>query len=179
MKHTFYLSLGSNIGERLHYLSQACDQIEQVPEIALTAVSNIYETVPVGFTEQPGFLNMAVKGLTSLDEVTLLYKLQEIELKLGRTREIYWGPRTIDIDLLIYDNIKVRSEQLIIPHPRMHERAFVLVPLIEIADELVIPGTAHYIKNFVGEVEGEGVQLWRKTFKDGDDVLEHLESLKA
>jgi 2-amino-4-hydroxy-6-hydroxymethyldihydropteridine diphosphokinase len=127
-----YLALGSNIGDREDYLKKAVEKISLIKSIKLLSVSRVYETDPVGYTDQPSFLNMAVLVHTSLLPLDLLNHLQEIENSLKRVRSIHWGPRTIDIDILLYGSLKVQLPDLIIPHPRMLERAFVLTPLKDI-----------------------------------------------
>ncbi len=145
-----FLGLGSNLGDRADYLRKAITALEG-SAIKIEAASKIYETEPWGFMGQPAYLNQVIELETSLKPIELLHFCQKIEQLLGRKRERYWGPRTIDIDLLIYDNIVIRSEELILPHPYLEERAFVLIPLREIAPELVLPsGRA------ITEVSGEG-----------------------
>lgn len=130
--HSVYLALGSNIEPREHYLKETIRLLNE-EGVQVGLVSSIYETEPVGYTDQPEFLNMVVEAKTKLSPVELLQTCQRIEKQLGRKREIRWGPRTVDIDILLYNNEVIESEELTIPHPRMHERGFVLVPLHEIA----------------------------------------------
>ncbi len=127
-----YLSLGSNLGDRQSYLAKALDQLAANPEVKLTAVSSLYETDPVGDKDQDSFYNCVVELKTSLPAGELLQFCQKIELELGRLRTRRWGPRTIDIDILLYGSLKQDDPDLILPHPRMAERNFVLVPLREI-----------------------------------------------
>lgn len=127
-----YLSLGSNLGDRQSYLAKALDQLAANPEVKLTAVSSLYETDPVGDKDQDSFYNCVVELKTSLPAGELLQFCQKIELELGRLRTRRWGPRTIDIDILLYGSLKQDDPNLILPHPRMAERNFVLVPLREI-----------------------------------------------
>ena len=134
-----YLALGTNIEPREEYLDEAIRMLEENTSITIKKKSSIYETAPVGYTDQADFLNMVIEVETSLSSIELLEFCQEVELDLGRKREIRFGPRTIDLDILIYNQENSTIERLIIPHPRMHERAFVLVPLEEIAPNLVIP----------------------------------------
>ncbi|NMB32830.1 MAG: 2-amino-4-hydroxy-6-hydroxymethyldihydropteridine diphosphokinase [Clostridium sp.] len=131
--HKIYLSLGSNIGDREKTLIGAVREMCDIKDTYLDNISNIYETKPVGYTSQGDFLNMAVSFYTSLEAENFLYETQRIENLFGRVRsEIHWGPRTMDIDILLYDDLKIKMPQLVIPHPRMFERAFVLIPLKEI-----------------------------------------------
>lgn len=126
------LSLGSNLGDRLRLLRESVQQLELDPNIKIEAVSSVYETDPVGFTEQPSFYNIVVKARTRLEPLQLLAACQRVEKKFHRERKVRWGPRTIDIDIISYDDVKMDSEELTIPHPRMHEREFVILPLTEL-----------------------------------------------
>lgn len=132
------LGLGSNLGDREQTILQAIDMLASHPAIAVRRVSSLYETTPVGFTEQPDFLNTVLVLETSLDAYELLEFCLETERSLGRVRERKWGPRTIDIDILLFNELVADDERLTIPHPRMHERCFVLVPLAEVAPETPI-----------------------------------------
>lgn len=154
-----YLSIGSNIGDRLHHLTEAVRILHGHAKIHVVKVSSVYETIPVGYTDQADFLNIVVCLETSLDAHELLAVCQEIENGLGRERIIRWGPRTVDLDILLYNNDNIESENLIVPHPRMRERAFVLVPLLEIAPTLVPI-----------EVDGSGVMRWQEV-SDVDNFL--------
>ncbi|MCX7747354.1 MAG: 2-amino-4-hydroxy-6-hydroxymethyldihydropteridine diphosphokinase [Clostridia bacterium] len=132
MSYDVFLSLGSNIGSREKNLLDAVRQISQMEGTDVKKLSNIYETDPVGYEDQDRFLNMAVWIETSLEPLELLEKILGIESVLKRVREIRWGPRTIDIDILLYGDRHIDLPQLTVPHPRMFERAFVLVPLKEL-----------------------------------------------
>ncbi|WP_236838903.1 2-amino-4-hydroxy-6-hydroxymethyldihydropteridine diphosphokinase [Caldalkalibacillus salinus] len=158
---TFYLSLGSNMGDRASFLSQAMTQLNQIEQLELTKMSAIYETDPVGYENQSRFLNMVVAGQTALEPETLLTHIQRIERSLGRERLVRWGPRTIDIDILLYNSISMDTRHLKIPHPRMKERAFVVVPLAEIAPDLQVPGTTYTAEALCHKVKGEGVHIWK------------------
>lgn len=136
---TAYLSLGSNLGDRLAYLREAIEKIGASEEISLENVSPVYETEPVGPSSQGWFLNLVIEVRTSLDPASLLDTLSAVEDRMGRTRESKWGPRNIDIDILLYDDRIVSSGRPTIPHPRMHKRRFVLVPLEQIASRLLHP----------------------------------------
>jgi 2-amino-4-hydroxy-6-hydroxymethyldihydropteridine diphosphokinase len=131
--------LGSNLGDRLGNLRRAIDKIEESDKIEVEETSPVYETEPVGGQDQGWFLNLVLRIQTSLEPLALLERLLSVEDKMGRTREKEWGPRKIDLDLLFYDDRMVESERLTIPHPRMHERKFVLVPLAQIDPELLHP----------------------------------------
>ncbi len=134
MSSSVYLGLGSNLGDRKKNLDLAVEKISQLSDTIIIKRSNIYETDPVGYLEQDKFLNAVVKIETSLKPVELLQSLQNIEYELKRTREIHWGPRTIDIDILLYDQISMDLPELKIPHPRMFEREFVMIPLRDVYD---------------------------------------------
>ena len=165
--HTVFLSLGANIGDRKNNLEQALQQLEKV--IAIQAVSSLYETEPIGeggkplSSDQEGsllyFLNIACQGRTNLEPINLLTALQEIEASLGRRPSFRNAPRLIDIDILLYDNLQVTLPQLVIPHPRMRERAFVLIPLAEIAPLTVEPISGQTIQQLTLNVPGQRVVL--------------------
>lgn len=131
-KHTVWLSLGSNLGDRLMYLRGALQAIERTGLMTLEAVSSVYETDPVGYTDQPAFLNIAARITTSLTPQEVLLICQKIENDYQRDRTIHWGPRTLDIDIIKFDQIVMQTDQLTIPHPRMSEREFVTIPLTEL-----------------------------------------------
>jgi 2-amino-4-hydroxy-6-hydroxymethyldihydropteridine diphosphokinase len=162
--NTAYLSVGSNMGDREGLLKKAIEQLSVYPDILIENVSSIYETDPVGYTDQPLFLNLAIKLKTSLSPQVLLSKLQEVETKLDRKRVQKWGPRTIDLDILLYNSVSIQTEVLEIPHPRMLERAFVLIPLSEIAPDDVYPDNTISLHQVLCEQrDKEGVRIWKKT----------------
>ena len=134
-----YLGLGANLGDREQYLARACGLLYQHPAIAVQAVSSLYETAPVGFTAQDAFLNAVVRVHTGLRPESLLAVTQAVESRLGREPAIRWGPRVIDVDILLYDARRVHRPFLDIPHPAMRERLFVLVPLSELEPDLRLP----------------------------------------
>lgn len=169
MNNSAYLSIGSNIGDREKNLKSAIKLLEKVPEIAIKKISSIYETDPVGFEEQARFLNAVICISTALSPQKLLSFVQKVEKELGRKREIHWGPRTIDLDILLYNQENIDSEQLMIPHPRMFERGFVMIPLLEIYPNVI---NAYNISNFASK--DEGVKLWKQSI--GEDEFEHFES---
>lgn len=154
-----YLSLGSNMGNRLEMLKQAVRLLKEHPSIVVLKISSLYETDPVGFTEQDPFLNMVIYLQTDLSAPELLDACQSIENELNRKRKIRWGPRTIDLDILLYNHDEMKTDRLIIPHPRMHERAFVLVPLLELDPA----------QNFT-EPQREGIMLY-KSYSSVDSFL--------
>ncbi|MFA5034764.1 MAG: 2-amino-4-hydroxy-6-hydroxymethyldihydropteridine diphosphokinase [Candidatus Margulisiibacteriota bacterium] len=150
-----YLGLGSNVGDREEYVEQACFLLEKNPYIQVTKRSANYETEPEGNSEQPKFINAAVEIRTKLAPQKLLDVCQEIEAALGRERELEWGPRTMDIDILLYDDMIVSDDNLQIPHPLMHERIFVLKPLREIAPRVIHPVLEKTIEMIYDEKKAE------------------------
>ena len=156
-----FLSLGSNMGNRLDMLKQAVQLLMHHPSVRVAAISSLYETDPVGVTDQDPFLNMVVRLDTELNALALLDACQEIERKLNRERLIRWGPRTIDLDILLYNQEDIKTERLVVPHPRMHERAFVLIPLLEIHPSLT----------GFEELQPQGVRLW-KTYNSVEEFIQ-------
>ncbi|WNB94051.1 2-amino-4-hydroxy-6-hydroxymethyldihydropteridine diphosphokinase [Bacillus sp. NEB1478] len=172
---TAYLSVGSNMGEREDLLKKAIRSLADCPDIAIEKISSIYETDPVGVTDQPLFLNLAIKLKTNLSPRALLSKLHEVEENLERKRIRKWGPRTIDLDILLYNGVSIQTEVLEIPHPRMLERAFVLIPLSEIAPDDIYPGESISLHQVLCEQrDKEGVRIWKKI--DWEDAYARSES---
>jgi 2-amino-4-hydroxy-6-hydroxymethyldihydropteridine diphosphokinase len=135
-----YVALGSNLGDPESQLRMALTALEQLPTTRIQRVSSIYSSAAVGPGKQPDYLNAVALLITQLSAVDLLDAVQQIELNQGRTRDVRWGPRTLDIDLLLYSDMQIASPRLTIPHPRMHQRNFVLYPLREISDtNLILP----------------------------------------
>lgn len=167
-----YLSLGTNMGDREQNLKQAVAMLQEMPDVEVTKVSSIYETAPVGYTEQASFLNIALLIETNLSALALLERCQSVENELGRVREVRWGPRIIDLDILLFNNENIEVENLTVPHPRMFERAFVLVPLMEITEQLDSPHL-QLAKDHLArlDVEEEVVEKW-KTVRN---VMEFLQ----
>jgi 2-amino-4-hydroxy-6-hydroxymethyldihydropteridine diphosphokinase len=166
MKSIVYISLGTNMGDRENFLREAIEELDQQPSIQLQSVSSIYETDPVGYVDQPNFLNLVVKIFTNLSPQELLEVTQSIENHLGRKREVRWGPRTIDLDILLYNQENIETDQLRIPHPRMFERSFVLIPLKEINSQFEVENNKL--------LEDKGVRLWKQ--KNGGEEFERFES---
>lgn len=137
MTRTVYLSLGSNLGDRAGNLRSAISAV--AADLPVTAISAMYETEPVGVRDQPSFYNLALAVQTNLAPPDVLARLKYIEIELGRRPTFRWGPRVIDIDLLLYEDAILETPHLTVPHPRLAERAFVLVPLAEIAPQAVHP----------------------------------------
>lgn len=140
METTAFVGIGSNLGDREANLEQAIDLLSAEDGIDVVAVSEIRETEPVGPVEQGPFLNGAVQLETSLSPGELLERLLSVESRLGRVRAERWGPRTIDLDLLLYGDERIDEPGLSVPHPRLHERRFVLEPLTDLDPSLQIPG---------------------------------------
>ncbi|MEG6520609.1 2-amino-4-hydroxy-6-hydroxymethyldihydropteridine diphosphokinase [Desulfotomaculum sp. 1211_IL3151] len=134
-----YIGLGSNMGDKKAYIQNALEQLSKYPGIHLLRAASRYESAPWGYPDQAWFINTVAEVETNLSPEELLQVLLDIEKKLDRTREIKWGPRTVDLDILLYGQETMNFPQLQIPHPRMHERAFVLVPLAELCPELRLP----------------------------------------
>lgn len=132
-----HLALGSNLGDRLAHLQSALDGLRDHPAITIVAVSRVYETDPVGGPAQDDYLNAVVEVMTDLQPEAVLEVAQALERAAGRVRAERWGPRTLDVDLLRYDDLRLDTASLTIPHPRMWERAFVLAPLHDVAPDLV------------------------------------------
>jgi len=133
--HKAYIALGANLGDRESSLQEALRRLSADPTLHIREISPVYETAPVGYTDQPAFLNMTASVETELSPVALLRRLLEIEQAMGRVREFRNGPRNIDLDLLVVDDIEMNTPELVLPHPRMGQRAFVLVPLRDIWPE--------------------------------------------
>lgn len=137
--HRCYLSLGANVGPRERTMARAIGMIDRIPGVRICRVSSFYETEPVGYTDQPEFINCAAEIETTLEPRELLDRLREIEHRLGRVKRTRWHEREIDIDILLYDGLILTSPLLTIPHPEMSRRRFVLAPLAEIAPDVVHP----------------------------------------
>lgn len=136
-----YLGLGSNLGDPIHYVTQARQAIIHLPDVEEVAFSPLYSSRPVGPQDQPDYVNAVMRIQTGLPAEALLRQLQQIENAHGRVRSVRWGARTLDLDILLYDRLRINQPDLIVPHPEMANRAFVLYPLADIADVgLIIPG---------------------------------------
>jgi 2-amino-4-hydroxy-6-hydroxymethyldihydropteridine diphosphokinase len=151
---TAYIGLGANLGDRMTTLQTAIQRLQTLGSIE--RVSSLYETEPVGYLEQPPFLNAVVALDTALAPAELVGALLSIERDLGRMRSFPNAPRTLDLDLLMVDNMILDTPELTLPHPRLHERAFVLVPLVEIAPELVHPGSGKTIPELLHTLPDQG-----------------------
>ncbi|CAG1016356.1 2-amino-4-hydroxy-6-hydroxymethyldihydropteridinediphosphokinase [Anaerolineales bacterium] len=159
MEHIVYLALGSNMGNRLANLRAALNNL--TPQMAVKIKSSVYETPPWGFTAQPEFLNQVIMAETYLKPQALLSHLKRLETALGRAPSFQNGPRLIDMDILFFDNLVLDTPSLVIPHPRLHERAFVLVPLAEIAPDLVHPVLNKPIHELLDRVDRSDIKLFK------------------
>jgi 2-amino-4-hydroxy-6-hydroxymethyldihydropteridine diphosphokinase len=161
-----YVGLGSNVGDREANLRQAVEWLRKADGVDIIRVSSIYETAPVGYLEQPDFLNAVVEIKTTLSPPELLAVTKSIEREQQRVRQVRWGPRTIDLDILLYGDAEVEEDNLRLPHPEVGNRAFVLVPLAEIAPSKRLPSglTVANLLADLGEIEG--VKLYKRTVGD-------------
>jgi 2-amino-4-hydroxy-6-hydroxymethyldihydropteridine diphosphokinase len=159
-----YIALGSNLGDREGFLRQALDRLDALSGVRVVRVSGLYETDPVGYTDQPAFLNAAAALDTKLSPRELLDCMLQTEETLGRKRDIRWGPRTVDLDLLTFGSEQIDTPELTLPHPRMRERPFVLIPLRDIIEETEMPELAEAVSN-PSDPDGEaGVKRWKTRF---------------
>lgn len=150
-----YIGFGSNIDNRLNYITQALQLLLKGDNISLIKISSLYETEPVGYEEQGWFLNGVVAVETDLPTHQLLRLLKEIEREVGRQHRLRWGPREVDLDLLIYDRCCINTPDLIVPHPEMHQRSFVLVPFAEIAPAVRHPILQQDIRTLLSNLNDE------------------------
>ena len=150
-----HIALGSNLGDRQANLASAVELMGDL--VRITVASSVYETQPWGVLDQPRFLNQVIKGCTSLAPMNLLYELKAIERLMGRRETERYGPRIIDLDILLYGERVIHYNRLQVPHPRMLERAFVLVPLAEITPGIVIPGSQFPVESLLQQIDQTGV----------------------
>jgi len=159
MRHIAYIGIGSNIGDKAGNCEKAISELLKLDRHQLLAKSSLYKTQPVGYTSQDWFVNGVIKIGTELEPFVLLRSLKALEVQMGRTETFHWGPRVIDLDLLLYDEETIRTGELEIPHARLHERQFVLIPLAEIDPSYIHP----LLKRTVGELakglkEDQGIE---------------------
>ena len=140
MMHRAFIALGSNLQDPQQQVQRAMEELNGLPGTRLVARSSLYRTAPEGYDDQPDFINAVAEVETTLEAEALMRQLLALEATFGRERPFPNAPRVLDLDLLLYDNLELDTEVLTLPHPRMHERGFVLLPLAEIAPDLMIPG---------------------------------------
>jgi 2-amino-4-hydroxy-6-hydroxymethyldihydropteridine diphosphokinase len=158
MSHTIFLALGTNLGDRLENLKTARDGLP--PSVRPVTASPVYETLPWGYSDQPVYLNQVIKAETGLDPFELLAFLKNLENQLGRQATFRYGPRLIDLDILFYDDLILQAPGLSIPHPYLAERAFVLVPLADLAPELRHPVSGLTVREMMEVVDRQGVNIY-------------------
>jgi len=158
MSHCVYLGLGSNLEDRLANLKALEEALP--PKVRVKRVSHIYETPPWGYLDQPTYLNQVLETETDLAPLDLLQFLKKLEHDLGRTPNYRYGPRLIDVDILFYDNLIMERQSLIIPHPHLAERAFVLVPMLDLAPDYIHPVLGETIETLSFKVDHEGISLF-------------------
>lgn len=156
LRHVTY-SLGSNLGDRLEYLQGAANLLVQTPGMKITGVSSVYETDPVDYTDQPLFLNIVVQAESTLASTVMLERAHAIEDAFDRARTVPFGPRTIDVDLIAVADRVINNDVLTLPHPRAHERAFVLVPWLELEPEAVLVGHGR-VADLLAGIDQTGVR---------------------
>ena len=155
MAELTYIGIGSNLGDRSAFLAAGLAELGAVAGIDIEAVSSIYETAPVGYLDKPSFLNAVFAVRTTLSSLELLHIMQRIESNHQRQRKIHWGPRTLDLDLLLYGSLQLETEELTLPHPHLVERLFVLAPLCEIAPDLHHPATGEPFAASLESLDGD------------------------
>ncbi len=153
-----YLALGTNLGDRQANLRAAVSSLP--PAVVVQAKSPVYETPPWGLADQPDFLNMVLLGETRLSPHKLLSHLKQLETALGRTPSVRYGPRLIDIDILFFGDVVLDTPGLVLPHPRLHERAFVLVPLADLAPDLVHPRLKQTVRQLLAQIDTKGIRRY-------------------
>ena len=160
-----YLCLGGNLGDRMVALTQALQLLDSTAGMRRTGCSSVYETEPWAVADQPNFLNLVAVYETTLSPEDLLVACKSVEAEVGRVASYRWGPRLIDVDILLYGDrvVNLSEPDLQIPHPRMAQRAFVLVPLAEIAPDLLVPPQGDTVRRLLDQVDGkDGVVRWGK-----------------
>ncbi len=159
MSHFAYLGIGSNLGDKIEQCRKAISEILAIQGHRLLAQSSFYKTQPMGNPDQDWFINGVIQIETDLDPLELLRKLKEIESKMGRKETFRWGPRVIDLDLLLYDDLVMKTDELEIPHPQLTRRQFVLIPLVEINPDLIHPALKKTMRKLLLEIkEDQGVE---------------------
>jgi 2-amino-4-hydroxy-6-hydroxymethyldihydropteridine diphosphokinase len=159
-----FISLGTNLGERCENLKNAVDSFP--PSVQPIAYSHIYKTPPWGYTDQPEFLNQVIQAKTGLHPLELLDFLKKLEIDLGRQATFRYGPRLIDIDILFFGDRVINTSGLVIPHPRLHERPFVLVPLAELAPDLRHPVLNRTVKQLLADQDASDIGIYHGCDKE-------------
>jgi 2-amino-4-hydroxy-6-hydroxymethyldihydropteridine diphosphokinase len=159
MGHIAYIGIGSNVGDKLHHCERAISEILKIDRHKLLAKSSLFKTQPIGYTSQDWFVNGVIKIETDLEAPQLLQTLKDIESQLGRTETFRWRPRTIDLDILFFDDIEIHTKELQIPHPLIQDRQFVLIPMAEIDRNLIHPVFKKTIRELLDNFkEDQGVE---------------------
>jgi 2-amino-4-hydroxy-6-hydroxymethyldihydropteridine diphosphokinase len=179
MRRIAYISLGSNLGNRSENIQQAIDYLYACPQVKILKISSLYKTEPWGVKKQPEFLNAVIKLQTDLGPESLHRYLQEIEYKLHRKRDKKWGPRTIDLDILFFGKILIDEEDLKVPHPEIADRAFVLIPLAEIAPKLYHPVLKKTIATLLSELKSRARLAARKGEKFNMEKVQKFGKIKV
>lgn len=164
MSHTVYIALGTNLGDRFQTLQKALAHLP--PQVQVCACSAVYQTAPWGITDQPDFLNQVVRAETCLEPLELLRYLKRLEVQLGRRPAIRYGPRHIDLDILFYDDLILELPELVIPHPRLIERNFVLIPLADLAPDLVHPVLETTVAELLSRILPGRVEIYQEDEND-------------
>ena len=159
MRHIAYIGIGSNVGNKAHQCEQGISEILKLDRHRLLARSSLYKTQPIGYTEQDWFINLVIKLETEMDAPTLLCSLKKIESRLGRVKTHRWGPRTIDLDILFFNDDRIQTDELTVPHPLIQDRQFVLVPLAEIDPDFTHPVLRKTVQQLLEQLrEEQGVE---------------------
>lgn len=159
--HRTLIGVGSNVGNRADTCCAAVEEIRNHPDTEERKISPFYETVPVGVTDQAPFINLVIEMRTALSPPDLLGTLKSMEKKLGRIQRYRWGPREIDLDILLYEGVVISTDNLVIPHPEMHKRAFVLVPACDIAGDWLHPVLNQTLRDLLNALSREGVTRYQ------------------
>ncbi len=167
MRHIAYIGIGSNVGDKVRHCERAVSEILKVDQHKLLAKSSFFKTQPIGYPDQDWFINGVIKIETDLSPHELLRDLKAIELKLGRKKTFHWGPRLIDLDLLFFDHEEIKTPELSVPHPHLHERQFVLIPMAEIDRDFIHPVFKMTIQQLLNNLqEDQGVEKFQPLLSD-------------